>query len=197
MEKHRKKIIYITRGSIAWNVLVALYKISLAYMSHSILILVYAMYDISLIITKTTFIIKLKDESEKYYIVGLIVMGSSIWYMLYSIRILVVGSPIKYNLYVSIAITIITFLDIVVAIVGIKHARIRMNIEEETSKLISLANSLISLSLTPTAVLYFTKIGNISFYMGVLGIVFGALSALIGLYMMFYIKFSTNISEKK
>lgn len=197
MEKQRKRIINITRSSMIWNILVALYKISLAYMSHSILILVYAMYDISLIITKTTFIIKLKDESEKYYIVGLIVMGSSIWYMLYSIRILVVGSPIQYNLYVSIAIAIITLLDIVIAVVGIRHARIRMNLEEETSKFITLANSLISLSLTPTAILYFTKIDNISFYMGVLGIIFGALSALIGVYMMFYIKFSINVYGKK
>lgn len=197
MEKQRKRIIYFTRSSMVWNLLVALYKISLAYMSHSILILVYAMYDISLIITKTTFIIKLKDESEKYYIVGLIVMGSSIWYMLYSIRILIVGSPIQYNLYVSIAITIITVVDIIIAIIGIRHARIRMNLEEETSKLITLANSLISLSLTPTAILSFTKIDNISFYMGVLGIIFGALSALIGIYMMFYIKFSINVYGKK
>lgn len=197
MEKQRKRIINFTRSSMVWNILVALYKISLAYMSHSILILVYAMYDISLIITKTTFIIKLKDESEKYYIVGLIVMGSSIWYMLYSIRILIVGSPIQYNLYVSIAITLITFFDIVAAIIGIRHARIRMNLEQETSKLITLANSLISLSLTPTAILSFTKIDNISFYMGVLGIIFGALSALIGIYMMFYIKFSINVYGKR
>lgn len=182
---------------MAWNLLVALYKISLAYMSHSILLLVYAMYDISLIITKTTFIIKLKDESNKYYIVGLIVMGSSIWYMLYSIRILIVGSPIQYNLYVSIAITVITFFNLVLAVVGIRHARIRMNLEEETSKLISLANSLISLSLIPTAILSFTRIDNISFYMGILGIIFGALSALIGVYMMFYIKFSINVYGKK
>lgn len=196
MEKQRKKIIYFTRSSMAWNLIVALYKISLAYMSKSILILVYAMYDISLIITKTTFIIKLKDESNKYYIVGLIVMGSSIWYMLYSIRILLVGSPIVYNLYVSIAITLITFLNLVLALIGIRHARIRMNLEEETSKLISLANSLISLSLIPTAILSFTKIDNISFYMGVLGIIFGALSALIGVYMMFYVKFSINVYGK-
>ena len=168
MERQRKKIIYLTRSSMAWNLIVALYKISLAYMSHSILILLYAFYDISLIITKTTFIIKLKDKSEKYYIVGLIVMASSILYIIYSIRILIVGSPIVYNLYVSIAIVLITVFDIILAVIGIKNARIRMNLEQETSKLITLANSLISLSLTPTAILYFVQISNISFYMGIL-----------------------------
>lgn len=197
MEKQRKKIIFFTRSSMAWNVIMALYKVSLAYMSHSMLLLLYAFYDVSLIITKTTFIKKLKDESEKYYIVGLIVMASSIWYMVYSIRILVSGSPIKYNLYLSIAITIITFIDITWALIGIKNARIRMNLEEETSKLISLATSLISLSLTPTAILSFTKINDISIYMGILGIIFGALSALIGVYMMFYIKYSINVYGKK
>lgn len=196
MERQRKKIIYLTRSSMAWNLIVALYKISLAYMSHSILILLYAFYDISLIITKTTFIIKLKDKSEKYYIVGLIVMASSILYIIYSIRILIVGSPIVYNLYVSIAIVLITVFDIILAVIGIKNARIRMNLEQETSKLITLANSLISLSLTPTAILYFVQISNISFYMGILGIIFGALSALIGIYMLFYIKFSINVYGK-
>ncbi len=197
MEKRRRRIILFTRSSMIWNIIVALYKISLAYMSHSVLILLYAFYDISLIITKTTFIKKLKDESERYYIVGLIVMASSILYIIYSIRILAGESPIRYNLYLSIAITVISVLDLVLAIVGIKHARKRMNLEEETSKLISLATSLISLSLTPTAIMSFTKIDNVTFYMGVLGVIFGTLSVFIGIYMLFYIRYSLNVYGKK
>ena len=195
MEK--KKIIYFTSGSMIWNLIMALYKISLAYMSKSVLILLYAFYDISLIITKTTFVKKIRDESEGYYIVGLIVVISSVLYIIYSIRALINNSIIQYDLYVSIGITFITFFCLIWSLVGIRNARKKGNLEEETSKLISLATSLISLSLTPTAILSFTKSQNISFYTGLAGIFFGTLSSLVGIYMMFYIKYSINVNSKK
>lgn len=191
----RKKIIMLTRSSIVWNVIMALYKISLAYMSSSVLILLYAFYDISLIITKTTFVKKLKDESEGYYIVGLIVVISSILYIIYSIRALISHTIVQYDLYLSIGITFVTFFGLIWSLIGIKKARKRMDLEDETAKLISLASWLISLSLTPTAILSFTKYQNISAVTGIAGIIFGTLSSLVGIYMMFYIRFNINVNK--
>lgn len=193
MEKKKKRLIFFTGSSILWNVIVALYKISLVITSHSILILLYAFYNISLVITHTSFIRRLKSESEKYYIVGWIVIASSISYMIYSARILFGDSSnTYYNLYSAIGIAAVTFFDLVMSIIGIRNARKNMNIEEETSKLINLATSLISVSVTQSAVLSFMQHEKISLYMGIGGIIFGTLAMIVGIYMIFYIKKHTN-----
>lgn len=193
MEKKRKRLIFFTGSSIAWNIIIALYKISLVVTSHSILILLYAFYNISLVITHTSLIRRIKSESEKYYIVGFIVVAASISYIAYSIRILF-GDPssMYYNLYSAIGIAVVTFFDLVMSIIGIRNARKNMNIEEETSKLINLATSLISISVTQGAILTFMQHEKISLHTGIGGIIFGTLAMIVGIYMIFYIKKHTN-----
>lgn len=193
MEKKKRRLIFFTGSSILWNVIIALYKISLVITSHSILILLYAFYNISLVITHTSFIRRLRSESEKYYIVGWIVIASSISYIAYSIRILF-GDPssMYYNLYSAVGIAAVTFFDLVMSIIGIRNARKNMNIEEETSKLINLATSLISVSVTQSAILTFMQHEKISLHTGIGGIIFGTLAMIVGIYMIFYIKKHTN-----
>jgi len=82
---------------------------------------------------------------------------------------------------VAIIIAAVTFTDIIIAIIGI----IKSNKEEKNIKLVFLATSLISLTLTQTAILSFTNKGSdMSKYNGMCGMLFGLVAIVIGIIIL-------------
>jgi amino acid transporter len=134
----------------------------------------------------------IKKDYDKFYLVGAIVVASSVCFIINSIRTIYLKRSPKYNMVLALAIAAVTFLEICIAIGGIISARKRNDLKIESLKLVSLANSLISLTLVQTAILSFTTKGNMSLYNGISGIVFGSCATLIGFYMIFYIKKNTK-----
>ena len=168
-----------------FNVCSGLFKIVLAIISKSILLFIYSFYNIGIgIAKKVSLREKQKHIHENYYIVGIIVLITSISYIIYSKYIFLNGSNAKYHMFVAIGIATLAFTNITITIIQIIRARKNKNIQDEIVKLINLSSAFISLSLTQTAILSFAFEGDSSKYYGIGGMFFGFLAALIGIYMI-------------
>ena len=183
-----KKLLLMARGSIILNLFMATYKIWLAIATHSMLLFIYAFYNLGIVMTKTTFVHNVKKDSDKYYLVGITVVISSISFIVYSIRLMINGKINNYDTHISILMTIAVLIEIGISLYGIITARKQKNIKVETIKLTSFASNLISLSLTQTVILSFITNKDFSKYNGITGIFFGSLATIVGVYMIFYIK---------
>ena len=186
-DKLFKKYISFRKISTSLNAILGLIKIILAIFSNSILLFIYSFYNISMSIAKRTSVReKQKYEYENFYFCGIIVLISSISYVLYSDYIYFNGSNAEYHMYIAIGIATLAFYNITVAIIGLIRAKKRKDIKNQTIKLTNLASSFISMSLTQTAILSFTTKSDMSKYNAIGGIIFGMLSAIVGIYMIIY-----------
>lgn len=190
-----KRLMGLTTISVVTNLIMGLYKIGISILSNSVLIFIYSFYNFGVMIIKITFMKNYKKESEKYYLVGLIVVITSICYIFYSVKMLMGGLNPNYHEYMAIAIAAVTFWDIGMAICGIVKARKKNDIKLESLKLTSLASSLISLNLTQIAIFSFKGKNYNYVYNGAMGIGLGLIAMCIGIYMIFYIK--KNIKKEK
>lgn len=124
---------------------------------------------------------KYKVRSKKQDNIGLFIILSSLLYISYSTYVIVHHHNPKYNMYLGILIAAITFIEIVIAIIGIIRSK---NKENKLIKYSNLCNGIISLSLTQTAILSFTMPDkDLSFYNGLGGIIFASITILIGIYL--------------
>ena len=186
-DKLFKKYISFRKISTSLNAILGLIKIILAIFSNSILLFIYSFYNISMSIAKRTSVReKQKYEYENFYFCGIIVLISSISYVLYSDYIYFNGSNAEYHMYIAIGIATLAFYNITAAIIGLIRAKKRKDIKNQTIKLTNLASSFISMSLTQTAILSFTTKSDMSKYNAIGGIIFGMLSAIVGIYMIIY-----------
>jgi hypothetical protein len=194
-----KRIKLTTTISYIRSLGVGIFKILMAIFSKSLLMLISSFYNFGIGTARLSSIRNVKkDTYTRYLLVGNIVAFSSIVYMIYSIYILCNKVNARYHMYVALAIAIITFADIGCSIYGIVKARKRKEMQSEIIKFVNLANALISLSITETAILSFTEGGNIYKPRGISGIVFGALAFAVGIYMILYVKSKKDdISRKR
>lgn len=211
----KAKIITNIKRTIPINIIVIIGKIVIGIFTSSFFMFINALYTLGITIAKylslkTNREIQLtsnnslesrKREYSNYYVVGIIILISSIIYAIYSINHFLGSTSTNYTLIVGIAIATFTFTELTMAIIGLVSARKNRDILSETIKLIYLASSLISLVLTQTAILSFSHEGDVSFYNGLSGIIFGCLAAIIGIYMIIYTHFAiekigTNLHYK-
>lgn len=186
-EKIKNKTIILKKITTTLNTILGVFKIILAIISHSLLLFIYSFYNVSISLAKRTSIReKQKYEYENFYFCGIIVLIASISYILYSNYIYFNGSSSKYNMYIAIGIATLAFYNITVAIIGVIKAKKRKDIKNQTIKFTNLASSFISMSLTQNAILSFTTQEDMSKYNAIGGIIFGALSAVVGIYMITY-----------
>ena len=129
-----------------------------------------------------------KDEKsgyKKYSMIGVLIIIASILFINYSIAVMQLHLTSSYHMYVALLISAITFTDIVLAIIGIVSAKKQEDLQKEMQKYVNLSTALISLSLTQTAILSFTNVGeDLSKWNGIVGMVFGSLTCIIGMYMV-------------
>lgn len=89
---------------------------------------------------------------------------------------------VNYDLYKGILIATVTFFDIGYSIYGIIKESKNNDTQNKLLRLINLATALISLELTQSALLSFTMVGvDNSLYNGLIGIIVGTCSLLIGI----------------
>ncbi len=187
MLKVNEKLILFRKTITSANAIVGLFKIVLAIISSSLLLFIYSFYNVSMSIAKRTSVREKQNHKyENFYFCGIIVVISSISYILYSDYIYFNGSNSKYNLYVSIGIATLAFYHITMAIVGLVNAKRRKNLQTKTINLTNLASAFISMSMTQTALLSSKVNEDMSKYNAIGGIVFGILALIVGIYMIIY-----------
>jgi len=193
-------IVNFTRLSILINAIFAIGKIAIGIYSLSFFLCINGFYNAGISVSKSLSIRgykkktyntgdrkrDIKEEHRRLYQMGIVVIVASAVYLIYCIHMMLAGKNNEhYNQIVAITIALVTFTEIGVAIRNFIAARKSREPLMEGMKLISLATSLISLVLTQTTLMSLSNSDNIPFACGLTGIIFGSLSAIIGMYLMF------------
>lgn len=158
------------------NFIVFSFKIILFFITKSFSLIISSLYNLSIGIAR-----KYSNKGNSFF-VGVFVILASIIFVMYSVWIIVFHKMVNYNLYTALMIATITFYDIGYSIYGIRRSIKNNNNQNKLLMLVKLATALISLELTQAALLSFTR-NNIdnSLYNGIIGIVMGFCSFVIGI----------------
>jgi hypothetical protein len=186
--------LHITGAAATANTAIVASKLIMGILSLSFFACVNVFFSLGMIgakILALTGIRKAQDKREQYkyyFSSGIVLMVSSLLYIVYSIRLFF--SPItgSYHMYVAIGIAAVTFTEIGLNIRGVIVTRCNHTLLIHAIKMINLSDSLIALVLTQTALLSFANKGadylEISKANGVIGILMGTVATLIGIYMI-------------
>lgn len=159
------------------NLFIFIAKILLFFITKSLLFLISSLYNLCIGIAK-----KKIYFDKNNILVGYLISIASISFISYSIIIIVLHKNAYYDLYTAITIATITFYEIGYSIYGIIKSIKKNNYQNQLLMLVNLATSLISLELTQTALLSF-QLNNLdtSLYNGIIGIIVGVSSLIIGI----------------
>jgi hypothetical protein len=202
-EETYNRILVFARASILLNAAIGLGKTVMGFHSHSFIFVCSGFYNLCIALAKIVavkgyaeskgkavwpFVRHIggggKQKEHRYYRqVGFIVLLASLVYTIGSIGVLFFGrNNAHYSLILVIEIGIVTAVEIIVSIYGVFARRREKEPILEAIKMTSLISSLIGLVLVQTAILGHG--GESIIYFDYVGIVLGALSIYIGVYMV-------------
>ena len=190
--------------SAGFNILIAAAKLALGLFGASLLLCLYAFCNAGMATAKLAAVRshrmynkarqsgeadpmdeKSTDEEEWlcYLHMGLITGGSSLIFLLYSIAVWHFDHTPAYSLNAALLIAAVSFTEIGVAVFGMFVAGKAKKPLVTAIKLTNLAFSLFTLALTQTALLSVAQERDMSTYNGLIGVLLGGVSLLIGLGM--------------
>ena len=181
-----------TGAAVAGNVLVGIGKLALGICSLSFFTCVSALYTFGMVVAKCCalagiFKSKSKNEQYRYYTLsGIILIIASLLYIAYSVRLFFYPVTTTYHIYIALAIAAFTFTEITINIRGVIVERHNRTPLIHAIKMLSLASSLICLSLTQAAILSFasTEVDIYPAANGLIGLFTGALATGLGIFMV-------------
>lgn len=178
----KKKYRQIKPYTYLTNFLIFIAKILLFFITKSLAFAISSLYNFGIGIAKK----KIYSAKGNYKSIGGFVIMASLCFIIYSIWIILSHKLVYYNLYIGITISAVTFYDIGYSIYGIIKSTKNNNRQNHLLMLVNLATALISLELTQSALLSFTQVNaDNSLYNGIIGIVVGISSLIIGIIICF------------
>lgn len=174
----RKSMLYLA------NLLLGIAKIIVGLITAAYVFCISALYNIAVGFSK-------REVNRKAGQVrtGLLIVLSGLIYAGYSVFVFITHRNSSYHMYVALVIAMVTFTQITLSIIGIVKAGKVSNRDMKVEKLSNLANGVVSLALTQNAILSFTNEGSdMSAFVALGGVVFSAVSVLIGIRIIFYNK---------
>lgn len=202
--KGKSRYMQITGASCMGNLLVGIGKLALGIISLSFFTCTSAFYTFGMVVAKICAlrgIVKGKtlEKQYKYYkLSGMILIASSVLYVIYSTRLLWHPMVSHYDKYIGLGIATFAFTELGLNIRGVIVERHNHTLLLHAIRMINLASSLICLVLTQTAILSFTH-DSMSDYdpsasNGLMGILMGTAATLIGCVMLWRVR---RIKRKK
>lgn len=184
--------LHITGASCIGNTAVGLGKLLMGIVSMSFFTCASAFYTFGMVTAKCVALAGiLKEENSdaqyRYYKTsGLILIASSLLYIIYSARLFIRPAAVSYSKYTAIAIAAVTFTELSLNIRGVILERKNHTPLIHAIKMINLASSLICLVLTQTAILSFTSEETEIHPQanGFFGVLMGCAAAILGLAMI-------------
>jgi len=178
----------ITGAAATAGIFIAIGKLIMGILSLSFFTCANAFYSFGMIGAKSialTGIRKAQDKQGQYqycFFSGVVLLVTSLLYIIYSIRLFFIPITSSYNMYVAISIATVTFAEIGLNIRGVIVTRHNHTLLIHAIKMINLSASLITLVLTQTALLSFTNIETntleISKGNGLIGILMGTVATI-------------------
>lgn len=167
------------------NFIVFFSKILLSFITNSFALIISSIYNLEIGFARK----KVYSNKKEFTSIGGFIIMASISFIIYSVWIIYAHKMVNYNLYTGLMIATITFYDIGYSIYGINKSIKNNNKQNKLLMLINLATALISLELTQSAILSFTQVGiDNSLYNGIIGIIVGFISLIIGIIICFIMK---------
>ncbi|MFT4146479.1 MAG: hypothetical protein QM644_18705 [Mobilitalea sp.] len=186
--------IYITGAAATASAVLASGKLIMGIVSLSFFACVNSFYTFGMILAKAIALAGIRKEREGkeqypyYYWSGVVLIISSIIYMIYSIRLFFHPITSTYHMYVALGISAVTFFEISLNIRGVILTRDKQNLLIHAIKMINLSASLIALVLTQMALLSISEnkgdLVERSNANGMIGLCMGTIATLIGCYMI-------------
>jgi len=184
--------LHLTGASCVGNTIIGIGKLMMGILSLSFFTCASAFYTFGMVIAKCcvlTGIIKennTKSQYRYYKFSGLVLIVSSILYIVYSIRLLLYPVINSYHLYVALAIATFTFAELTINIRGVIVYRHNSTPLVHAIKMINLSSSLICLVLTQTAILSIASesIETQPYANGFMGILMGSAATILGIVMI-------------
>ncbi|MFV0394251.1 MAG: hypothetical protein ACK5LC_07635 [Coprobacillaceae bacterium] len=209
-EGRENRITFNTHASILYNFILAIGKLSLGIYNISFFLCINAFYNLGIALAKIVAIKGFKNSYlydthhgyghaayRSYIKVGFILSISAFIYILYSARLFIMKEPVDYSNMTSITIALVSFVEIGLAMYGTLTTSKENEPSINAIKMTNLSSSLISLVLTQTAAISFMHNDDISFYHGLIGVIFGVIAMIIGIYMVFHMSNILNGKNSK
>lgn len=185
------RTVKLAKLSMLLNAFIALGKIGVGIYSFSLFLCVGGFYNIGIGLAKYI-MVKSHNETEQrrhYKWVGIIILVASAVYMVYCGNMAVQNKAnISYSLITGITIATFTFTEIGMAAYGIWAAKKMKNLTLSAAKKINLVTALVSVVLTQSALLGLSGVENAARYCGWVGLLFGGISAIVGLLMILEVR---------
>jgi len=125
-----------------------------------------------------------QKQNASYRQIGIIISVASICYVLYSVRLFFGGTTGVYSMHIALVIALYTFVEFGINVREAFRLRKSKALEAKALRAISFSATLLCFVLTQTAIMSFANEGDNSFSNALSGVVFGGMSALIGLYVI-------------
>ena len=194
--KHTGRSLHITGASCLGNLAVGIGKLVMGVLSLSVFTCASAFYTFGMVAAKCAAlagIIKEEDRGAQYRyykIAGMILIVSSVLYIIYSLRLLLNPVASSFHLYVALGIATFTFTELTLNIRGVIVERHNHTPLIHAIKMINLASSLICLVLTQTAILAISsdQTEMLPRTNGIFGMLMGGAATLIGLIMLLQVR---------
>lgn len=127
---------------------------------------------------------KLQSIMKSKFFKGIIISVSSIFYILYSIRLFLGEKTAVYDMNIALIIALYTFVEFGINIKEIISLRKTRILKVKALRAISFSETLLCFVLTQTAIMSFASEGDNSFANALSGVVFGSLAMFIGLFVI-------------
>ncbi|SHJ44435.1 hypothetical protein SAMN02745136_00026 [Anaerocolumna jejuensis DSM 15929] len=199
-EKNRKlyhhirnnRTIIFTRLSLQKDIIVVFGKVVLSLITLSGFMLVNALYSAGMGIARYLAIYAQNKEQNRqirsYFEIGAAISSASLCYVAYSYQTF--SNPFfRFDMNAALIIALYTFTEFFLIIKDYMKARKAKNLISEEIKLIGLSSTFICLVLTQVAIMSFSNEGDNTFTNRLSGIIFGGMSAFVGVYMMLRSKY--------
>lgn len=184
--------LHLTGAACAGNALVGLGKLIVGIVSLSPFACASALYTFGMVTAKSYVLAGVVreegagDQRGRYRRAGLILIGVSLLYMLYSARLFFYPANSAYPMSVALAIAAFTFTELTLNLRGVIIERKNHTLLVHAVKMLNLASSLICLVLTQTAILSISsdRMESHSAANGLIGVIMGGAAALLGAAMV-------------
>lgn len=196
--KSKSHSMKITGAACMGNLFVGIGKLVMGMLSLSFFICVSAFYTFGMVVAKACALgglVKEKspEEQYRYYkLSGMILIVTSVLYVIYSTRLLWYSMVSHYDKYMGLVIATFPFTELGLNIRGVIVERHNHTLLFHAIRMINLASSLICLVLTQTAILSFTHDSmpdyDPSVSNGFMGILMGTAATLIGCVMLWRVR---------
>lgn len=179
-------------AAVIGNVCIGTGKLALGILSLSFFTCVSALYTFGMVVAKCCALVGIvkstnKSEQYRYYALsGILLIITSLLYIAYSVRLFFHPATSTYHMVVALAIASFTFAEIAINIRGVIVERHNHAPLIHAIKMLSLASSLICLSITQAAILSFasTEVDAHSAANGLIGLFTGTLATMLGILMV-------------